>query len=181
MQEKLFDAPQQLTNGLVYRPNFITPEEEAVLLIMIEHAPLSHSTYTIHTLGEKRLTRKRAVWFPAPLPRWLTPLQLRVAKWLDVPKNRIAHALIQEYLPGTGMGFHRDKEPIEHVVGISLGNRATMRFRPYQVQDTKEMITLEVEPRSAYIMQKAVHQRYQHAVMPVKHLRHSITFRTLRT
>ena len=77
------------------------------------------------------------------------------------------------------MGFHRDKEPIEHVVGISLGSRATMRFRPYNLERKSDVISLEVEPRSAYIMQKDVHHYYQHSVMPVKDLRYSITFRTL--
>ena len=178
-QAKLFDAPQRFENGLVYRPEFITPEEEELLLVMIEHAPLRPMKYEIKSSGESIMSRRRAAWFAAPLPRWLTPLQTRIAKWLDVPKHRVGSALINEYLPGTGMGFHRDDGDIEHVVGVSLRTRATMRFRPYEVEKESDIISLDMEPCSAYIMQGDVRWRYQHSVLPVKDVRYSITFRTV--
>lgn len=177
-QRKLFDEPRQFKNGLVYRPEFITPEEEEVLLIMIEHLPLRRTKYEIKTIGESVLSKKRAGWFTDPLPRWLSPLQARIGKWLDVPKNRLTSALINEYISGTGMGWHRDEGNIDHLVGVSLGSRATIRFRPYNIQNGTDIIALELEPRSAYIMQGPVHREWQHSIMPVKEVRYSLTFRT---
>lgn len=181
-QEKLFDQAQRLPNGLVYRPNFITDDEEELLLAMIESCNLAHMKYDIQSTGESVMTRRRAAWFSERaiegFPRWLHPLRARVAKWLDVPKRRLASALINEYIPGTGMGWHRDNEDIEHVVGVSLGTWCTMGFRPYALTRTEDIEWLELERKSAYIMQGSVRWDYQHRVMPVKALRYSITFRT---
>lgn len=182
-QEKLFDHARRLPNGLVYRPDFITEDEEAVLLAMIESCGLAHMKYDIKDIGESVMTRRRAAWFSerssGVLPRWLHPLRGRIAKWLDVPKQRLTSALINEYTPGTGMGWHRDNEDIEHVVGVSLGAWCTMGFRPYTLNRKEDVEWLELERRSAYIMQGSVRWDYQHRVMPVKGTRYSITFRTV--
>lgn len=181
-QEKLFDQARRLPNGLVYRPDFITEDEEEVLLAMIESCGLAHMRYDIKDIGESVMTRRRAAWFsertPGGLPRWLHPLRGRIAKWLDVPKQRLTSALINEYIPGTGMGWHRDNEDIEHVVGVSLGAWCTMGFRPYALNRKEDVEWLELERRSAYSMQGSVRWNYQHRVMPVKDTRYSITFRT---
>lgn len=182
-QPKLFDTSATLSEGLVYRPDFITESEEEVLLAMLEKLPLSRMRYEIRDIGESVLTKRRATWFSTrsgeALPRWLEPLRARIAKWLDVSKKRLTSALVNEYTPGTGIGWHRDNEDIEHVVGISLGGWCTMRWRPYAVEKKSDIIALELEPRSAYIMQKEIRWRWQHSVMPTKTRRFSITFRTL--
>lgn len=177
-QGKLFDTPQRLANGLVYRPDFITKEEEEILLVMIDHLPMHRTKYHIKPIGESILDGKRSAWFKDPLPRWLTPLQRRISKWLDISNRRIPSVLINEYKKGDGMGFHKDDGVIDHIVGISLGSRAVMRFRPYTIQSKNEIIMLELEPRSAYIMQGEVRHYWQHNVMPVPSLRYSLTFRT---
>jgi alkylated DNA repair protein (DNA oxidative demethylase) len=41
----------------------------------------------------------------------------------------LVQALLIRYDPGAGIGWHRDRPLFEHVVGISLGAPATMRFR----------------------------------------------------
>ena len=177
-QGKLFDTPQRLTNGLVYRPDFITKEEEEILLIMIEHLPMRRTKHEIKEIGESVLDGKRSAWFKDPLPRWLLSLQKRISKWLDIPHRRIPSVLINEYKKGDRMGFHRDDGAIDHIVGISLGSRSVMRFRPYTLQSKNDIVELELEPRSAYIMQGEVRHYWQHSVMPVPSLRYSLTFRT---
>ena len=68
----------------------------------------------------------------------------------------------------------------EIVVGISLAGRARMRFRPYAGKtDRKAAITIELAPRSVYVMQDEIRWRWQHHIPPTKELRYSITFRTL--
>jgi alkylated DNA repair dioxygenase AlkB len=175
IQSKLFDASAQMPNGLVYRPDFISEEEEWKLLAMIDTLPMRQARHQAFT------GRRLLAWFDDPLPLFLEPCARRISKWLSVPRRRIAHALINDYLPGTGMGYHRDDEPVEHIVGVSLGGWATMRWRPHAKIERGygTTLALDLEPRSAYIMQKEIRWDWQHSVAPVPARRVSITFRTL--
>ncbi len=189
-QYKLFDEAVTFPNGLMYRPNFITPDEEELLLSFIESAGLTHPTGGPENAYEARRRMKNFGWSydfknkklvsgPA-LPRFLQRFARRIEKWLDLPKGRIVEALVNEYTPGTSLGWHKDTETFEHVVGISLLGWARMRFRPYEgIGDPKKVLSLEVEPRSVYVMRGAVRSVWQHSVAKTKTLRYSITFRTL--
>lgn len=185
-QLKLIDTPIQFKNGLVYRPNFISEKEEEELIKTIEWLPLRNAKF-----GEYK-ARRRSLGFGydydyekerfvpgSPLPDFLIPTVRKIAKWLDIPRARIVEALINEYTPGTPIGWHTDREKFEHIVGVSLAGWCTMKFRPYATQAKKNTIELELEPRSAYIMQRDVRWKWQHSVAPTKTLRYSITFRTL--
>lgn len=192
-QQKLIDTDTQLPSGLVYRPDFITAEEEADILSHIEHLPLEHATYAVGG-GEYEAKRRHfgfgwgydeieKKFIPGPaLPPFLRTLQIRIAKWLDIPKERVVEALINEYSENAALGWHTDREEFEHIVGISLGGWARMRFRPLARRGeraAKSVVSLELESRSAYIMQKDIRWRWQHSVAPTRVLRYSITFRTL--
>lgn len=198
-QAKLFDTHGHLPNGLVYRPDFLTPDEEEVLLAYIENLQMPLLRFREHE------SKRRGASFEYDLPAFLQPLQYRIAKWLDVPKHTVNEAFVQEYPKGYGIGWHRDREtPL--VVGVSLKGWARMRFRPLpgvqqrQIEkivwpervlpDTGDprtfsrpgaaaIISFEVEPRSAYVMRGEVATKWQHSVAPVEALRYSITFRTL--
>lgn len=172
-QAKLFDLPDQLPTGLVYRPDFVSPDEEEVLLAYIENASMPLLKFREHE------SKRRGMNFTHDIPAYLQPLQYRIAKWLDVPKHSINEAFIQEYPPGYGIGWHRDREtPL--VVGVSLQGWARMRFRPLErIGDASAVVSFEVEPRSAYVMRGAIATRWQHSVAPVEAVRYSITFRTL--
>lgn len=172
-QQKLFDLPDQLPNGLVYRPQFLTESEEETLLAYIQNADMPLLRFGEHE------SKRRGMSFEYELPRFLLPLQLRISKWLSVPRASVNEAFVQEYPPGYGIGWHRDREtPL--VVGISLRGWARMRFRPLErIGDPKSVVSFEVEPRSAYLMRGEVATRWQHSVAPVEALRYSITFRTL--
>jgi alkylated DNA repair dioxygenase AlkB len=172
-QAKLFDLPDQMPNGLVYRPDFLTPNEEEVLLAYIENLSMPLLRFREHE------SKRRGAGFEYDLPVFLQPLQYRIAKWLDVPKHAVNEAFVQEYPPGYGIGWHRDREtPL--VVGVSLKGWARMRFRPLErIGDLKAVVSFEVEPRSAYVMRGKIATHWQHSVAPVTALRYSITFRTL--
>lgn len=186
-QGKLFDLPVSMPNGFVYRPDFITPEEEEILLAYVENLPMVRPVFDGHE-AKRRLAafgwsydfrRERLVEGP-PLPSFLAPMQRKIGKWLGIPPWRVAEALVQEYTPGSAIGWHRDNEKFESIIGISLAGWCRMRFRPLEkIGDAKAVIGMEVEPRSCYIMQRDVRWRWQHSVAPVRTLRYSITFRTL--
>jgi alkylated DNA repair dioxygenase AlkB len=172
-QAKLIDTAEAFPNGLIYRPDFLTPDEEAVLLAYIENLGMP-------LLQFKEFESKRhGISYEHHFPAFLGPLQNKIAKWLDVPRTHINEALVQDYPPGYGIGWHRDREtPL--VVGVSFKSWARMRFRPLSdIGNAKSVVSFEVEPRSVYVMQKEIATRWQHSIAPVEALRYSITFRMI--
>lgn len=191
-QGKLFDVGTSFPNGFVYRPDFLTLAEELALLGYIEDLPLEYVVGGGIYQGKRRYMNfgwsynyntGKLVKGP-PLPHWLTPYAHKIAKWLDIPKTHVVEALVQEYPLGSGIGWHRDNETFEHIVGISLSGWCRMRLRPLRSRITRkrvgtDILALELEPRSAYVMQRESRWLYQHSVSQVRNLRYSITFRTL--
>jgi alkylated DNA repair dioxygenase AlkB len=55
-----------------------------------------------------------------------------------------------------------------------------MRLRPYPPKkgERKDVLSLELEPRSAYFMRDEARWGWQHSIAPTAELRYSITFRT---
>ena len=190
-QQDLFDTTPALPDGFTYVREFITREEEASLITAIESRPLEEAKYKEYTAkrrtvsygGQYDFSRKRLEAAPA-LPDFLLPLRDKVARWVDVPPEKFVHGLVTEYRPGTPLGWHRDVPNFEVIVGVSLAGRARMRLRPYRPDEKprrEDVIVLELEPRSAYVMRDAARWGWQHSVAETKELRYSITFRTARS
>jgi alkylated DNA repair dioxygenase AlkB len=100
---------------------------------------------------------------------------------LGIPPADFAYALINEYRPGTPLGWHRDRGEFGIVAGISLGGAARLRFRRVAAHPPgkrEKSLAIELEPRSAYSMQGEARWNWQHSVPPTPGLRYSITFRT---
>jgi alkylated DNA repair dioxygenase AlkB len=161
--------------GLVYEPEFVAPAEEAALLASVQALPLEEAKYREYT------ARRRVAIFAEP-PPFLVPLRDRIAAWMQVSPAALSHTLVNEYRPGTPLGWHRDSPEYEQVAGVSLGSACRMRFRPYPPPKGRgrSSLELQLDPRSAYILRAAVRWHWQHSVPAVKALRYSITFRTLR-
>lgn len=192
VQTTLFEPTQALPHGLVYQPDFLTPEEEAWLLEEFAGLPFAEAHFQQYT-ARRRVVRYGEGDYPAsygaeaeklnprrPFPEFLAPIRRKVALWRGLPETHFVHALVTEYQPGTPIGWHSDAPHFEIVVGISLAGRARMRFRPYAAKtDRKAGVTIELAPRSAYVMQDDIRWRWQHHIPPTKELRYSITFRSL--
>ena len=182
-------AAPALPDGWAYRPDFIDAEEEAGLLATIATLPLQEARYKGYT------ARRRVAGFgmsydfdaqrllPAPeVPEPFLPLRARAAAWISVAPEALAGMLVAEYQPGVPLGWHRDAPHFETVVGVSLAGTARMRFRRYPpVQPKKaDVLSLELAPRSAYVLRAEARWGWQHSVAPTPELRYSITFRTAR-
>jgi alkylated DNA repair dioxygenase AlkB len=97
-------------------------------------------------------------------------------------------ALINEYRPGTPIGWHRDAPQYDIVAGVSLLSACRMKFRPYRspasasASSGRRSATHEIvlARRSAYLMTRDSRSAYEHHIPPVAELRYSITFRTFR-
>lgn len=186
-QGELF--PPLLPAGLGYREDFLSMEEEQALLSTVRSLPLQQAEYKQFTARRRTLSYGSSYDFsanrsmPAPeLPSFLHPLRSRVAQWCGVPAESFVQALIAEYRPGTPLGWHRDVPEFETIAGVSLLAACRMRLRPYPWEPArrKDIVVLDLAPRSAYILRGDARWRWQHSVPPVKTLRYSITLRTIR-
>jgi alkylated DNA repair dioxygenase AlkB len=122
----------------------------------------------------------------AALPAFLLPLRAQIGQWAGIDSDAFAMALINEYRPGTPIGWHRDAPQYDIVAGISLASACRMKFRPYRPPaapaSRRRSATHEItlDRRSAYLMMGESRQGYEHHIPPVAQLRYSVTFRTLR-
>lgn len=179
----LFDAP--LVPGLSYREELIGEDEEARLINCIEGLELSPFKFQGWT--GKRLTRsfgwrydfdERSFAPAGPLPEWLLPLRDTAAAFAGLTADELGNALVTRYDPGAGIGWHRDRPQFGKVVGITLAGRATLRFRK-RSGSAFQRTSLELAPRSAYLLSGEVREQWEHGIAAHEALRFSITFRTL--
>lgn len=189
-QGQLFGEIQVVSSidGLVYEPDFLSAQEERGLIEVIRSLPLQAAQYKQYVARRRVMSFGGSYDFDTnrlepgiPLDCRLHRLRERVATWLGVQSDQLVHALVAEYTTGTPLGWHRDVPDFETIVGVSLGGRAALRFRPYpDVPATRHMLQLDVAPRSIYKMAGRARWEWQHSVAPTKELRWSMTFRTKR-
>ena len=179
----LFDTP--LIEGLRYEEAVISEREERALLDRLEALDLA--PFRFHGFVGNRRTQslgwrydfEDASFTPAePIPAWLQPLRERAAAFAGLCAEEFVHVLLARYDPGAGIGWHRDRDVFEQVVGISLGSRATLRFRQRTPSGFRRA-NLEVVPRSAYLLSGEARRDWEHSITPGEALRFSITFRAL--
>jgi alkylated DNA repair dioxygenase AlkB len=192
VQTSIFDEPvprAPFPEGLLYREEFITPEEERSLIEIVQTLPLSEARYQQYTARRRTMNYGAGYDFThlqttaaPPIPGFLQPLRIRAAEWAGVAPEDFVQALIAEYAPGTPLGWHRDVPDYELIFGLTLAGKGRLRFRPYpwNPERKKDIFALEPERRSAYLLRDRARWEWQHSVPPAKVLRYSITLRTQR-
>jgi alkylated DNA repair dioxygenase AlkB len=179
----LFDTP--LIAGLRYEESIISEAEELALRSRLEALDLS--PFRFHGFIGNRRTQSFGWRYDfedasftrsEPIPGWLQPLRERAAAFAGLRADELAHVLLARYDPGAGIGWHRDRDVFDQVVGISLGSPATLRFRRRTPSGFKRA-NLAVAPRSAYLLSGEARHEWEHRITPGEALRFSITFRTL--
>jgi alkylated DNA repair protein (DNA oxidative demethylase) len=179
----LFDAP--LIAGLHYRQEFIGEAEQQRLLDRL--MPLDLAPFRFHGWLGNRRTRSfgwrydfdDASFAPTEaIPDWLAPVRAKAAAFAGVEACDFVHVLLARYDPGAGIGWHRDRDVFDKVVGISLSTPATLRFRR-RASSGFHRASLQIEPCSAYLLSGESRWQWEHSIAPGDRLRFSITFRTL--
>jgi alkylated DNA repair dioxygenase AlkB len=179
----LFDAP--LLTGLRYQEGMIDESEEREVIEQVEQLELA--PFRFHGWLGNRRTRSfgwrydfdDASFAPTdPIPQWLRSVQARAAAFAGLPLNELVHVLIARYDPGAGIGWHRDRDVFDQVIGLSLNAHATLRFRR-RIGHGFERANLPVQRRSAYVLSGEARHDWEHSISPGQTLRFSITFRTL--
>ncbi len=122
---------------------------------------------------------QRRVLEAPPLPDFLLPLRAKVAAFAALPPDAFAQVLINEYRPGAGIGWHRDKPHFADIAGLSLLAACDFRLRR-KTETGWDRETIRVEPRSVYLLTGPARTEWEHSIPPVSEHRYSITFRTLR-
>ena len=179
----LFDAP--LIPGLRYAEDVIgTGVEEQLIerLLAIDLPP-----FRFHGWTGNRKTRSfgwrydfdDASFAPTdPIPEWLEPLRETAAAFANLQPDDFVHVLIARYDSGAGIGWHRDRDVFDQVVGISIAAPAILRFRRRKPGGF-DRANLGVAPRSAYLLSDQSRWNWEHSITPGDQLRFSITLRTL--
>jgi alkylated DNA repair dioxygenase AlkB len=183
MTADLFGAP--VVPGLKYEDALISEREELALIARI--AALDLAPFRFHGWLGNRKTQsfgwrydfQDASFAPAEvLPDWLMPVRERAAAFSGLDAQDFVHVLIARYDSGAGIGWHRDRDVFEQVVGVSLATPAVLRFRQRTVTGFRRA-KVELAPRSAYLLSGEARHDWEHSIAPGERLRFSITLRAL--
>ncbi|RYD43896.1 MAG: alpha-ketoglutarate-dependent dioxygenase AlkB [Sphingomonadales bacterium] len=164
----------------------ITRSEEAELIARIDASGLS--PFQFQQWEGKRLTRSFGWTYDfqtgrfAPgelIPAWIEPLRAKAARFAGIAAADIEQILLIHYGAGAGIGWHRDRPVFEHVIGISLGAPAMMRFRR-RAGSKFARVSAELAPRSIYHLAGEARDDWEHSIAAMAAPRWSITLRSLR-
>ncbi len=185
-QLSLLGPDPALPEGLEYRAGFLAPEEERELAERFAELPFKE--FEFHGFLGKRRTVSFGLHYAfdgsglreaEPIPDFLAPARQKAAELARTAPEELQHALVIEYSPGAGIGWHKDRPVFGDVIGISLLAPARMRFRR-KSGPKWERSNLTAEPRSAYLLTGPARTEWEHSIPAMEELRYSITFRTLR-
>jgi alkylated DNA repair dioxygenase AlkB len=183
MGADLFGSP--VLPGLAYGEAIVTADEECGLIGGIDASALTPFRFQ-GWLG-KRLTTSfgwrydfddASFGLAEPIPDWLLPLRDRAAAFAGLRAVDLVQVLLTRYDPGAGIGWHRDRPVFEHVVGISLGASATLRFRRRRPRGF-DRASLDLAPCSIYHLSGEARHHWEHGIAEMAVTRWSITFRSL--
>jgi alkylated DNA repair dioxygenase AlkB len=178
----LFDTP--VLPGIAVRPDFVTAVEEPALIAAIDStglAPFRFQRWTgkrlTHSFGWSYDFQTGTLSRGDPLPDWLLPIRARAAAVAGLAPEALVQALLIRYDPGAGIGWHKDRPIYEHVIGISLGAPADMRFRRRD-GDGWHRTTMPLQPRGLYHLSGEARHEWEHSIADTARTRWSITMRS---
>jgi len=179
-------APAQTPEGFAYRPELLTVVEEAALAGWL--ATLTFEAFLFRGFE----ARRRVVSFgwqydftasrllkADDMPPQLLAVRAKAAALAGLAPEALQQVLLNEYLPGAPIGWHRDRPMFDKVVGISLLSPCLFRFRR-RTDRGFDRLSLTLEPRSAYVLDGPSRATWEHSIPPVEGHRYSITFRNFR-
>jgi alkylated DNA repair dioxygenase AlkB len=183
-QLKLFDAPPVLPDGMRDRADLITPQDEAALVAFIETLPLKPFEFAGGFRGNRRVLsfgwrydyQVQKLTEASAIPSELVALRGTAARFAGRDPETFQQALVTEYAPGAGIGWHKDKPIYGDVVGVSLLAPCNFRLRR-KTGASWQRASLTAEPRSAYLLSGPSRTVWEHSIPPLGELRYSVTFR----
>lgn len=175
-----------MPEGFDYRPEIISVDEERRFAEWFTHLPFA--PFEFHGfLGRRRVVSfgwrydyaGRTIRPATDMPEILLSLRGRAAEAAGLAAEALQQVLVTEYAAGAPIGWHRDKPTFREVVAISFLSPCLLRFRRRR-GDAWERRSLEVMPRSGYVLRGVARNDWEHSIPPLSALRYSVTFRSLR-
>lgn len=168
MQYSFFEEEKTVVypKGLIYIPNFLTQNEEKQVLSTIDNQVwLSDLKRRVQHYGYKYDYKARNIdnsMKIGVLPEWLKNIAARLYEekyFAEMPDQ----VIVNEYIAGQGISAHIDCEPCfgDTIVSITLGSGCMMDFTHI---NTKEKISLFLEPCSAVILKSESRYDWQHSI-----------------
>jgi len=172
-----------MPEGFAYREGAISEDEETNAIRFMEELPFKPFEFHGY-LGNRRVVSygwrydyaAHSLRGSPPLPDFLNPLRAIAANFAGLPAESLQQALITEYAPGAGIGWHRDKPNFKDVMAFSFLSACRLRFRRKSWTGW-ERAAIDIQPRSIYLLRGAARHDWYHSIPAVNALRYSITFR----
>ncbi|KAK6208190.1 hypothetical protein LQW54_007099 [Pestalotiopsis sp. IQ-011] len=176
---------KSLPSAAYYIPDFISEDEERIILDKIASAPKPRWTQLTHRRLQtwpSDLVNNKLV--EAPLPAWLNEPVVSRLKALprspepdspdlfsDSPHKRPNHVLINEYPPGVGIMPHKDGSAYHPVVcTVSLGASLCLNIHKSKADGALDPVPawrILQEPRSLLITTEALYTDYLHGISDI--------------
>jgi alkylated DNA repair dioxygenase AlkB len=188
LQPSLFGEEQsRLPDGMRYRADIISAEDEQVLAAFIASLPLKPFEFVGGFQGNRRVVsfgwrydfNAHQLHKSDDIPFELIGLRQKAARFAGMAADAFEQALVTEYAPGAGIGWHKDRPVFGEVIGVSLLAPCRFRLRR-RTGTTWERASLVAQPRSAYLLSGVARTQWEHSIPPLDRLRYSVTFRNFR-
>jgi alkylated DNA repair dioxygenase AlkB len=185
-QRTLFHELPDLPEGFQYKDAVLSPNQERVLIKEFSRLPFKEFEFR-GFLGKRRTVsfgwrydfNVRELQAAEGIPSFLLDLRQAAAEFAGLSDEQLKQALVTEYSPGAAIGWHKDRPKFREVIGMSLLAPCLFRLRR-KVGQRWQRASIELQPRSAYLLRGASREAWQHSIPPVDTLRYSVTFRSLR-
>jgi alkylated DNA repair dioxygenase AlkB len=185
-QAELFEKPSECPLGFQYVSELISRTQERRLLDHFHK--LEFKPFEFHGfLGKRRIVsfgwrydfNGGRLQKTNDIPELLHPVRSAAAAFANLKASHLQEVLLTEYRPGATIGWHKDRSVFGEVVGISLLSACTFRLRK-KASSAWQRASVELAPRSAYLLRGEVRREWEHSIPGVANLRYSITFRSFR-
>ncbi|MDQ1191823.1 hypothetical protein QE419_000589 [Brevundimonas vesicularis] len=163
--------------GFDYWADVLSAPEQAGLVAALQtlaFKPYEHLGY----LGHRRIAAFDRGGDGAGWPAFLSILMARLAGRLDLDGAAFVQVLVNEYAPGAGIGWHRDRPVYGEILGVSLLAPCVMRLRRSQGAGFLRR-NAALARGSVYRLSGEARAAWEHSITPMTALRYSVTFRTL--
>ena len=185
IQQSLF-AAAAAPEELGYAPDLFPQAEEAYFVRAFEKLPLKPFEFFGYR-GNRRVVSygfrydygEQALRSADPMPDFVLALRQIASGFSRLPADCLRQALVTEYAPGAGIGWHRDRPMFKDVVALSFLAPCVLRLRCRAGEGWLRR-SLPVAARSGYMLQGAAREIWEHSISPLSVLRYSVTFRSFR-
>ena len=124
-----------LPEGFRYIPDVLSVAEEKSLVERFEKLPLKPFEFhgylanrRIYSFGHKYVFAGQEPRKDGSIPDYLRPLLHIASRISGQPADAFEQAMVTEYAPGAGIGWHRDRPSYEDIVSVSFLASCTLRL-----------------------------------------------------